>query len=184
MGCDIHVFIEYSRDNGKTWQADKNHVQDPDNQVNRVTVAHRYYALFGLLAGVRGCDQMYDRRGIPYDVSEMIKRAIEFYGPDGHSYTWLTLDEFTDAVKRCWNDQHQTNPNTCNFKMAMKLAKPIAFYDWQIVFGGPDRDTYISLSYPNLLAYCNQQLCDIEAEHILLGDPTKPKCRLVFFFDN
>lgn len=55
----------------------------------------RDYELFGHLAGVRSSSkfQIADPRGLPEDVSPLPLVASGMMGRDGHSHSWVTLDE-------------------------------------------------------------------------------------------
>jgi hypothetical protein len=52
---------------------------------------NRNYELFAALAGVRGDGP--EPRGIPDDVSVLALHMIEGWGEDGHSHTWMLMDE-------------------------------------------------------------------------------------------
>lgn len=178
MGCDIHVFIEYSRDSGKTWQADPGHHVDREEEyVNSVDACGRNYALFGWLAGVRGRDNpLYPSATLPKNLSPEVAAAIDYWSEDGHSHSCLSLDEFTECVKYAYDDGGAI---ATHFTKCLKDAEPVAFFDWQL----RNHNDY-GPSYINLIKYCGHKLIDIAAEHMLLGDPNIPQCRLVFFFDN
>jgi hypothetical protein len=67
------MFIEY-KIGDQAWQADKHHVKHIEDNMGHlieIDYAHRYYQLFGRLAGVRydGIDAL----GLPNDVSSIIK---------------------------------------------------------------------------------------------------------------
>lgn len=51
----------------------------------------RNYSLFGALAGVRGRGP--DPRGVPDDVSVLAAHEIANWDADGHSHSWMTMDE-------------------------------------------------------------------------------------------
>lgn len=80
MGCDIHGTIERKVD-------DKWVMVEPFPQDTR----DRNYVRFALLAGVRGDGPT--ARGIPDDVSVSTKLHIDDWGVDGHSHSWLPLNE-------------------------------------------------------------------------------------------
>lgn len=64
----------------------------------------RNYALFGILAGVRNSDEassISNPRGLPLDVSIEVKNDSDNYGIDGHSHSWVTLQELIDFQ---WNE--------------------------------------------------------------------------------
>jgi hypothetical protein len=78
MGCDIHGWVE-KKHNGK-WVAVKE-LKDRD----------RNYERFAMLAGVRGVGP--SPLGIPTDVSDTAKYDIDKWGTDGHSHSYLPLEE-------------------------------------------------------------------------------------------
>lgn len=51
----------------------------------------RNYRLFGAIAGVRHSGP--EPRGLPDDMSDLAKLFTGAWGADGHSHTWLLLDE-------------------------------------------------------------------------------------------
>jgi len=81
MGCDIHLHIEV-KVNGK-WE----HYASPWIQRN--------YTLFEKMAGVRGDDEnaISLPKGMPEDASFITKQSCEDFGSDGHSHSYLTLNE-------------------------------------------------------------------------------------------
>lgn len=128
MGCDIHLYVEYS-DDGKRWR----------NFAGRLNPG-RYYGLFNVIAGVRGNeDQLYTPRGLPDDISwrtasdnrlyivpdgpgdnndedsvmaskakEWVEKGYSKYTdddkkfishPDWHSHSWLEVAEFSRALE-------------------------------------------------------------------------------------
>lgn len=94
MGCDIHAVIEKYATHSMVYE------DRPD--------AYRYwhnagdprlgrdYELFAVLAGVRndrGIIPIAEPRGLPDDTDSMFAAYAEAYDVDGHSHSWLTLDE-------------------------------------------------------------------------------------------
>ena len=107
MGCDIHVFAE-QRSNSVWRRTDPMprdlQLQDPFLQQHPEYITcepgrgfydGRWYQLFGALAGVRDAAgaNLYGGRGIPDDVSPVVRGHAEEWGPDGHSHSWATLEE-------------------------------------------------------------------------------------------
>lgn len=129
MGCDVHVYVEYSKD-GKHWR------NLTDN------AGSRNYVMFGILAGVRVSDaQLFEPKGMPdgalsyatesgywtnvapdehpeyaewdnwtsrANADRWVSGGYAKYdenkqrvsGPDWHSHSWLTTDEVAQAVER------------------------------------------------------------------------------------
>ncbi len=98
MGCDIHIWAEYTPDwshapagstalstAATTWKCVVGALPDD-----------RSYHAFALLAGVRNRSDLTpiaEPRGVPPDASPEYLEAVEQYGEDGHSHSWLTLAE-------------------------------------------------------------------------------------------
>ena len=89
MGTDIHVYLEEKHKDGKWHCVGKNMYDGRD------------YNLFGLLAGVR-CyginNAVTPLRGLPKDVSDVIRKAWVEEREWSHSCTWYALDELFDAL--------------------------------------------------------------------------------------
>lgn len=109
MGCDIHLYVE-KRVDGNWRTADK--WSDDKYEEGRKEVAYddrfysgRNYDLFSILANVRngrgfagvktgeGFVPISEPRGVPDDACEEYKREAELWGCDGHSHSYLTLQE-------------------------------------------------------------------------------------------
>ena len=86
MGCDIHAVIE------------KRHVNAPWEEVVEPNI-RRNYGMFAALAGVRNYESIEpidDPRGVPRDASRQYRDMVELWAEDGHSHSWLTLDEMRE----------------------------------------------------------------------------------------
>lgn len=83
MGCDIHSYIEYKK-NGQ-WKSESCYIG-------------RDYALFGLLAGVRGVSikPIAEERGLPPDVTKRVQQQSNAWDGDGHSHSYVTLEELLE----------------------------------------------------------------------------------------
>lgn len=96
MGCDIHVYTEKRNDLGH-WET-VNEDTDGAYTSNDKNV-WRNYQLFGLMAGVRReIDGHFEERGLPEDVSEAVKKESDSWDGDGHTHSYLTLDEMMEKV--------------------------------------------------------------------------------------
>lgn len=112
VGCDIHFYVERLV-NGKWESADK-WTPDQYAEADEKPLALDYdnsfyhdrnYDLFAILADVRngqgfaGCDTgdgfvpISEQRGLPDDVTAIVKEQSDNYGCDGHSHSWLTVAE-------------------------------------------------------------------------------------------
>ena len=86
MGCDIHLHIEIKMD-GK-WE----HYANP--------WVDRCYALFGVMAGVRGDGPaIVEPKGLPEDMSIITRADYEMMERDAHTPSWLDEDEI-DKLSR------------------------------------------------------------------------------------
>lgn len=123
MGCDIHMYVEYTRDAYKGWHCgDYFHKRDPYNDKEDASRIELYddrnYPLFAVLANVRnnGDYQCIDSpRGLPEDVTPYVKSEYESWGIDAHSCSYLTLREIYEF---------QTNNNPTSF-MGYPILKTI-----------------------------------------------------------
>lgn len=108
MGCDIHLYAE-KRVNGVWVTADewREVPKWEEAHMERINSFYgdRNYDLFAILADVRnghgfagvktgeGFVPISDPRGIPEDCSPEYRREVESWGGDGHSHSWVTLED-------------------------------------------------------------------------------------------
>ncbi len=114
MGCNIHTYAETYNTKSKKWIAADKWVKNPawdpawdpkdtdsyekEYEADYHTLCYmpRHYGLYGFLAGVR-CDMpggpIVEPRGAPSDISKMVKYELDVYGEDGHTHSFLTLEE-------------------------------------------------------------------------------------------
>ena len=95
--CEIHYVIEqehngewvgvFGTDNGLTYPNCDSHLPLPV-----FVFKNRDYKFFADLAGVRGPGP--EPRGLPEDLSSMSRMYTDSWGPDGHSYSYLSLRDF------------------------------------------------------------------------------------------
>jgi hypothetical protein len=93
MGCDIHAVIEIKHGAVFWWWAAEVHID-------------RDYQLFTLLAGVRCPDRVIkyiEPRGWPDPCSYRVTHLAEEWEDDGHSASWLTVEECEAVIAR-WKD--------------------------------------------------------------------------------
>ncbi len=93
MGCDIHLFVEKRNLVSGKWES----VPEPP--------VSRNYSLFAILADVRnhfgfaGVDLgdpynvIAPPRGLPADVSRLVRREFKSWGLNAHTPSWFTLEE-------------------------------------------------------------------------------------------
>lgn len=113
MGCDIHIHVEYKVlvKGRKKWQCGDYFMLNPYYGTNEYEkekysvvdfCGDRNYLLFSVLADVRNyADNAYisEPRGLPADISKEVKAIAEDWGEDGHSHSYLTLQELLDFQK-------------------------------------------------------------------------------------
>ena len=96
MGCDIHMHVEI-RYNGK-WE----HYAAPS--------IDRNYALFGVMAGVRGSGSpIVKPKGIPKDISVVTKIEFEHWGPDAHTPSWFNEEEIDKLIEWLKKEEKKAN---------------------------------------------------------------------------
>jgi len=125
MGCDIHMFCEIRFHKEGKWQEvgkifkNKYHKPGKENVVDedgyewnpefvRTPYDIRNYDLFAILADVRngrgfasiktgeGFVPICEPKGLPKDVSEFIREQSDRWDGDGHSHSFLTVQELKD----------------------------------------------------------------------------------------
>lgn len=89
MGCDIHLYMEKKTDNG--WE--------------RVRYIHDLYfrsywqfAQLGMTGRAYGTEPLFELKGLPQNLSEFVQRELDEYGGDGHSPSYLTLQEMGEKL--------------------------------------------------------------------------------------
>lgn len=104
MGCDIHLVLE--RKTGDGWLGIHNFPYYDTREGSDWPLAReRNYDRFAALAGVRG--EGPEPKGIPQDASPLARYESEEWGDDGHSHSWLPVDEAAKiflATERLPND--------------------------------------------------------------------------------
>lgn len=154
MGCDIHTYVEILCD-GK-WA-----------RYALWPFSWRSYTLFGFLADVRNYSAIpaiAKPRGLPHNVSPFVAEEREVWGSDGHSDSWLSLQELLGF------DYDQSVEDR-------RISKRISNYFWD---GGCTAEPGDGLmtSYRELLgSEFFKDLAILQA----LGDPNN--IRVVFWFD-
>ena len=108
MGCDIHWYVEVQDENGKWNFVGSEFIYDVDGLLNASWIGEdedtlpyiyntRSYYIFSQLAGVRKemCPEVgyIPPRGIPEDCSDEYRMFVDWWGIDGHSHSWLLLNE-------------------------------------------------------------------------------------------
>jgi hypothetical protein len=88
VGCDIHALAEKRIGSSYEWLDMSPPVFDC-----------RDYGMFGFLADVRNyyaVPPIVPRRGLPGDLSSKAANYAESWGDDGHSHSWLSVQELSE----------------------------------------------------------------------------------------
>jgi len=171
------MYIEYRIDDGE-WQADPHHVKDEDGFVESVSATGRNYSLFAALAGVRGAGP--SPRGLPDDVSNIVKDASDTWDCDGHSHSWITVDEFDKLI----SDKNGRK----KFGLCASRSK-VAFFDF-MKYWGKQKDAKkpkMPPYYSTIVNYCKnyeENIDHLMIDKYILGEKRKLDIRLVYWFDN
>lgn len=111
MGADIHFYIETRADDNNPWGVDTFHnteeilEEGEEPPYIEISAKHakwgygqRNYYMFSVLANVRGNGALYEPRGVPQDISPIMRTHIDRWASDGHSHSYLSLDEFKECL--------------------------------------------------------------------------------------
>jgi len=127
LGCDIHLYPEYRVDGG-AWQSHPDIVVETEGEApdEYVWVSYdngigRNYSLFADMAGVRGHGP--DPKGIPEGVSPIIKQSIDNWKADGHSHSYMSLDELKKLMQKHGYSIRENQMFYSCKKIAKELAK-------------------------------------------------------------
>lgn len=177
MGADIHIFVERRLSKKDPWAIDERHVLE-DGELEETSISGRWYMLFGILAGVRGWEEMYHPRGLPQDCDPRIQ---EKYDSHYHSGTWLTLDEFKKGLlkayrvsRRDWHKEDDDDiPPTYDDS---ERGDPFFDYDATHYDDHPGYDSLVN-------HYHLWRFSKLLDNH-MYGTKYQPEVRIVFFFDS
>ncbi len=202
MGADIHLFIERKRSiNGVEKWVNNDHwlynpyykEEDPDGESKMKLVSAydgRNYDLFGILANVRnysdnGC--ICKPKGLPEDVSDIVKAESEMWGGDGHSHSYFTLRELKEYLK-----QHPSMKRSgmVSPESAKKLDEGTDTPDSWAQWTNPDINwEYREWDEPSTLKHFVDKINErFKEEFWIFDDNEHPEheenFRIVFWFDN
>ena len=130
MGCDIHMFCEKQTKDG-TWICVDHFGVSPNIKLDSLNIDtledfigylipeplydRRNYAFFTMLAGVRrrsDVEQIAEIRGLPCDVSNLVKAFSDYWGCDGHSRSWYTAKELLEYRNKLEESFSEENDET------------------------------------------------------------------------
>lgn len=204
MGCDIHLFTEVKKTingtemwiNSDSWEInpyyrygtdeDRKHERELDH---KSIYRGRNYELFGILADVRGDGNpvISDPKGLPEDVSDVVKDESDRWGSDGHSHSYLTLRELVEYLEKYPKIKCEgfISPEAAK-KLAKKGETPNSWAEW----ANPDlkwvhRKWEEDSAVKYLVDKVRQKLSDVfwvRPEDQTAED--EEKIRIVFWFDN
>ncbi|NBB79925.1 MAG: hypothetical protein GVY36_10840 [Verrucomicrobia bacterium] len=130
MGCDIHPYI-------CRWTEDEGFENFSYEQLDFA----RNYVIFGLMAGIRGNEQLFEPRGLPDDLPSAVQFAFEYNRDDWHTPSWLKIDELREV--RDVYVRHMEKSGKRRGYPGQHLAGIIGMMDsaeqwWNQHFGGGD----------------------------------------------
>ena len=102
MGADIHMVLERQLPNGQWITTNTLSPHESLKGWSRPACSARNYRLFAKLAGVRGDGP--EPKGLPADISETAKYLADADGLDGHSHSWMMVEEALPLFVECAPD--------------------------------------------------------------------------------
>lgn len=150
--------------NTEQWRCDYGYLD-----FGQVNITCRNYNLFAQLASVRGLGPR-EPRGLPGDVSPVIRAAAEAWGSDGHSHSYMSAEE----LKQVLLEEMQWKP--CDPKFNDAFVRPWSISDID------NRPPY----WTPILRYCDKLKEEKSIDKQILGQDvsSEVQIRLVFWFDN
>lgn len=170
MGCDIHSSVEI-KVNGK-WKKSNIELEE-----------YRNYYWFSILADVRNdyeIEPITSDRGIPEDASEDTKKLVDDWGPDGHSHTYLTSKEWSEAWRRYSDllEKENHDEETRNIiKIAELATNKSVSYKAKVLGNKHDLPEFDFLTKDNLEV-------DDDLNIIKINEENAEDIRFIVFFDN
>ncbi len=193
MGCDIHCYKE-KLVNGKWVSADE-WVEEDDGDGGtymevpyRKRFSERNYGLFGLLCdNVRTSHPLsFAERGMPEDASIEVEAEVERWDCDGHSHSYLSLQELKDLLERL-------DSSTVNVS-GMMPSDRLEQFQASMATESPDYDLMYPYCKWTTLTDWQEFSVTVPASQIMGGSLQRliktfegvdgDDQRLVFFFDN
>lgn len=207
MGCDIHLYTEKivnADDTPIWWCADRfllneYRLYDKDDPKYLVDPIYdgRNYTLFTAIAGVRndGVTKVISKpRGLPKDVSKVVKKAAKAWGVDGHSHSWLTAKELFDYQKKYPKTKLYGMVYGDNLKNLDEHGTPPSEWcGWTNISEAEYREWVVEKSpVDELVTAVKRRMADEfwifdcldEDKKQKLYDKNADKFRIVFWFDN
>jgi len=196
MGCDIHLYTEKIKSvngvdkwvNCDHWKLNPYFGDDEyEPELELISLySGRNYNLFGVLAGVRGGYEICPPRGLPDDVSDIVKKNSDRWDSDGHSHSYFTLAELKEYYK---NNSHTSHNGFINKRQIKELDEDgVTPYSWS-EWSGPNlqyREWKEDSSLKPLVESLDKRMRDEFWVQEEVEDTSKEdsKIRVVFWFDN
>lgn len=143
---------------------------------------NRSYALFAMLADVRNnynYKPICQPKGLPADISDVVRREADRWGDDGHSHSWLTLQELLayDWDQTATVTGWVTKDKAEQYRRTGKRPSSWFYYT-------SDRDNYEYISWQ--VKYSDHAKDFIDYSLLKLKQFACPPedVRIVFWFDN
>lgn len=195
MGCDIHLFTERKRHinneekwvNVDNWKLNPYYEKDNEDGEKEYEICSAYrwrnYELFSFLANVRNYSNnkpISKPRGIPEDISEVVRKEVERWDSDGHSHSYFTMKELYDFY-------NQNDVVKYSGLVDEKGAKEIEAGNMPEWFcqGSTQKMIYKEWEQNNtvLKSFIETIEAHFESEYYRKEEDSE-KFRIVFFFDN
>lgn len=192
MGCDIHMFtemkvneewvnIDYFIRNNNYGKAD----YEPEYEMIPI-VYRRHYALFAMLANVRNDsnnEYISNPKGLPVDCCKYISDNSKSLESDGHSHSYLTLEELITFAKDHKYTKYSGLMTEANAKLVDAGEMPQM---WCKATNAPNM-VYREWQYENnilqpIISELTKRKEDMKYQYIC--DVTDSDIRIVFWFDN
>lgn len=207
MGCDIHLYTEYftTIKDVKRWACCDYFKLNPyfgeyedERKYNHVSIYDgRNYSLFAALANVRNdgyIEPISESRGLPGDVSKVVKEESDFWDGNGHSHSWLTAKELFIYKNKHPVTKHSgmLEPDTLK-KFDNCGIPPTHWCEWTNIEGAETREWYVAGSpIDYLVDVVKKKMAEVFYIWDFYDDKKKEEMywknadnfRIVFWFDN
>lgn len=197
MGADIHLFSEKKKTvnneekwvNADYWTINPYFETDKDEQELELVSIYddRNYDLFNVLAEVRGNGpSISPPRGLPDDVSSIVKKESDRWDGDGHSHSYFTLAELKEYYK---NNSHTSHNGFLSKRQITELDEdnhtPYNWSEWS----NPDLEYREWKEVSSLKKIVDKVDARMRKEFWVSKDDEDTskfddKFRIVFWFDN
>ena len=125
-------------------------------------------------------------RGVPKDVSEVVKKEIGYWGSDGHSHSYFTLKELKQFLVDNPTQRYEGYMSPEDAKLVSKGEMPHMWWE----YGDVPNQVFRVWEYKNtVLDDLLSKLEELKRDEFwIFNDEDRPefddKIRIVFWFDN